>query len=205
MRDHHSSEVKSKENSSGECTTSSDSEAGININISPLLATRNAGTFGYKLPKKPYVVVSKSGRKQLRKVDAIASKYVYGILDEGCNSCCHGERWARDANRKLAKLGYRIDEIDNNPRMISGIGEGRTNGKYAVPYALRSIEGQTIAGIMTSHQIADASHPILISIEMQAKLGLIKDVRAGTIAHQDYPDERLEIVRQKVQAYSRSG
>ena len=81
--------------------------------------------------------------------------------------------------------------------MISGIGEGRTNGRFAVPYALQSIEGQTIAGVATSHQIEGASHPILLSIEMQTKLSFIKDIRAGTIKLQDYPDERLEIVRQE--------
>ena len=31
---------------------------------------------------------------------------------------------------------------------------------------------------------------------MQSKLGFIKEVRAGTIKLLDYPDERLEIVRQ---------
>ena len=81
--------------------------------------------------------------------------------------------------------------------MISGIGEGRTKGRYAIPYALQSIEGQTIAGVTTSHEIEGASHPILLSIEMQGKLGLVKDIRAGTIKLRDYPDERLEIVRQK--------
>ena len=80
--------------------------------------------------------------------------------------------------------------------MISGIGEGRTNGRFAVPFALQSIGGQTIAGVTFSHQIEEANHPILLSIEMQSKLGFIKDIRAGTIKLQDYPNERLEIVRQ---------
>ena len=32
---------------------------------------------------------------------------------------------------------------------------------------------------------------------MQAKLGFVKDIRAGTIRLRDYPDERLEIVWQE--------
>ena len=86
--------------------------------------------------------------------------------------------------------------IDSDARTISGIGEGRSNGRFAIPFAIRSIGGQTIAGVTISHQIEDANHPILLSIEMQAKQGFIKDVRAGTIKLLDYPDERLEIVRQ---------
>ena len=145
---------------------------------------------------RPCVSLSKNERKKLRKVDPILSEYVYAIVDEGCNSCCHGKLWALNAIAKFEKLGYRFDMIDNNPRMISGIGEGRSNGRFAIPFAIRSIGGQTIAGVTISHQIEDANHPILLSIDMQSKLGFIKDVRAGTIKLLDYPDERLEIVRQ---------
>ena len=53
-----------------------------------------------------------------------------------------------------------------------------------------------MAGVTITHQIEDANHPILLSIDMQSKLGFIKDVIAGTIKLLDYPDARLEIVRQ---------
>ena len=37
----------------------------------------------------------------LRVVDPIADDCVWAIIDEGCNSCCHGEVWRKNAQAKM--------------------------------------------------------------------------------------------------------
>ena len=65
-----------------------------------------------------------------------------------------------NAREKLRKLGHQFEMIDNDARTIAGIGEGKSNGRYTVPFAIKTIGGQTIAGVTASHQIEDAKHSI---------------------------------------------
>ena len=37
----------------------------------------------------------------LRVVDPIADESVWVIIDDGCNSCCHGEVWRQNAEAKM--------------------------------------------------------------------------------------------------------
>ena len=42
-----------------------------------------------------------------RVVDAITDEGVWVIVDDGANSCCHGDAWRRNAEDKVYKLGFR--------------------------------------------------------------------------------------------------
>ena len=37
----------------------------------------------------------------LRVVDPIADEGVWAVIDDGCNSCCHGEVWRQNAEAKM--------------------------------------------------------------------------------------------------------
>eukprot|EP00971_Amphidinium_carterae_P023225 458280-Amphidinium_carterae.1 len=41
-------------------------------------------------------------------IDPLMHPGIWGILDEGCNSSCHGASWATNAQKKLARLGYAV-------------------------------------------------------------------------------------------------
>ena len=112
----------------------------------------------------------------LRYVDPIQDKHVWAIIDEGCNSCCHGELWATNAKEKLRKLGYQFETIDNETRTITGIGEGKSNRRYTIPFAIKTTGGIAVAGAVGSRQIEAAQHPILLSLDVQAELAFVKDV-----------------------------
>ena len=55
----------------------------------------------------------------------------------------------------------------------------------------------TIPGTVSSHEMPEKDHPLLLSQAAQAKLGFVKDVRDGTITMRDYENQHLEVVRQK--------
>ena len=42
--------------------------------------------------------------RSLRVVDPIADEGVWAIIDDGCNSCCHGEVWRQNAEAKVKVL-----------------------------------------------------------------------------------------------------
>ena len=53
-----------------------------------------------------------------------------------------------------------------------------------------------ILGYVHSHVIPEKTHPLLLSQACQAKLGMTKRVRDGSITHDDYDAQSLEVVRQ---------
>ena len=53
-----------------------------------------------------------------------------------------------------------------------------------------------IPGTFEGHEIPEGQHILLISQSVQAKLGMVKDVRDGMIWIKDYEGQRLEVVRQ---------
>ena len=40
-------------------------------------------------------------------VDVFKDSEVWAVLDEGCNSTCHGKRWAENAEKKFSALGWK--------------------------------------------------------------------------------------------------
>ena len=70
-------------------------------------------------------------------------------------------------------------------------------GKWQLPFGLMLEESKLdIPGSVSSYEIEDGKHPLLISQSVQATAGMVKNVRAGTITLQDCDQEHIEVVRQ---------
>ena len=99
-------------------------------------------------------------RGDLHVVDPLESPYVWAIVDEGCNMCCHGEHWMTDAVEKWKWSSYSPVLVDQRNPIIKGIGEVATIGKYALPFGIQTLKDKRrIPGIVQSHMIKGASHP----------------------------------------------
>ena len=77
----------------------------------------------------------------LRVVDPIADDRVWAIIDDGCNSCCHGEVWRQNAETKMKVLGLHPIWLHRKATTFNGVGTSTTSGK------LNNSHGHTIAGI----------------------------------------------------------
>ena len=53
-----------------------------------------------------------------------------------------------------------------------------------------------IPGCVHSHEILEKTHPLFVSQACQAKLGMTKRVRDGSITLDDYDAQSLEVARQ---------
>ena len=70
-------------------------------------------------------------------------------------------------------------------------------GKLKIPMAIRLQESDTvIPGCVHSREIPEKTHPLLVSQACQAKLGMAKRVREGSITLDDYDAQSLEVARQ---------
>ena len=56
--------------------------------------------------------------------------------------------------------------------------------------------GRIIPGCVHTHEIPVKSHPLLLSLACQAKLGRVKHVCHGSISLDDCGGQKLEVVRQ---------
>ena len=72
-------------------------------------------------------------------------------------------------------------------------------GKLKMLMATRLQESDmVIPGCVHSHEIPEKTHPLLLSEARQAKLGMTKRVREGSITLDDYDAQSLEVTRQVV-------
>ena len=137
---------------------------------------------------------------QLRVVDPLEDEGVWAIVDDGSNSCCHGQIWRKNAEAKWKKLGFKCILKNSKRHVFGGIGSGSTHssGKYRMPFAMQLMQSRlNLPGAIDSHEIADKSHPMLLSQTAQAKFGFIKNIRRGTLTLEDYANQGSEVARQK--------
>ena len=67
-----------------------------------------------------------------------------------------------------------------------------------MPFALQLAQSKrNLPGTVDSHEIADKSTPMLLSLPVQAEWGFIKNMRNATIHLEDYPDQSLEVAEEK--------
>ena len=133
---------------------------------------------------------------KLRVVDPITDEGVWAIVDDACNSSCHGRSWRLNAEEKWKMKGFNSFVRSSKPTTFKGVGNAQTAGKLHVPFATKLVEsGMIIPGGMDSHELPTADHPMLISQSVQARLGMIKCIRNGIIWLQDYDNQTLEVVR----------
>jgi hypothetical protein len=74
-------------------------------------------------------------------IDPYADDGVWIALDEGCNTTCHSQGRARNAEQKFRNLGFRMAWIHKNPKKFRGIGPGpcTATGKRAIPMGSSSL------------------------------------------------------------------
>ena len=143
-----------------------------------------------------YPLMAESEPPGLPWVDIYEDPGIWAVLDEGCNSTCHGEQWARNAEMKLNKLGYRVRWINRDPKTYKGVGQSRTVGKKCFPFAIELIPTSLrVPGTLTSHELKQEVTPLLLSLPAQARLGLCKDERDGTMTMKDYPGQQVKLFR----------
>ena len=66
--------------------------------------------------------------RNLRVVDPIADEGVWAIIDDGCNSCCHGEVWRQNAEAKMKALGFRSNWLHRKATTFNGVRTSTTSG-----------------------------------------------------------------------------
>ena len=137
------------------------------------------------------------GTTKLRVVDPYEDEGIWAIVDEGANSNTHSDAWRKNAEKKWERLGFQCYLRNATITTFSGVGSKASSGKYQLPCGLRLEESYMILpGGLSSHEMPNSNHPLLLSQSFQAKLGFQKDVRDGTITMKEYDGQSLEVVRQ---------
>ena len=137
-----------------------------------------------------------SGPADLPWVNIFEDEDVWAVLDEGCNSTCHGTRWAEDAEKKFNKKGWKCPWVHHRGKEYSGVGNETTIGKRNWPFAFEITPSTLrIPGTLASHQLPNEYAPLLLSGVAQGRLGLVKNTRTGEVTLEDYPDQKVQLYR----------
>ena len=106
----------------------------------------------------------------LRVVDPIADEGVWAIIDAGCNSCCHGEVWRRNAETKIFVLRFQPLWVHRKGTTLNGIGTSTTGGKLKIPLSVRlQVSDMVIPGCVHSHEILEKTHPFVTVTGMKSR------------------------------------
>ena len=146
---------------------------------------------------KKYVSNMTVKQLEVPEVDILKDEGIWIILDEVCNSNCHGDEWARNCEEKLKNFGHEFTWINHKPKGFNGIGgKVQTVGKREMPAAWTLEQsGLVVPGKIQSHKQI-GSHPLLLSKASQAQLGFIKNMQANTVYMKRY-GEHLPVRRAK--------
>ena len=128
-------------------------------------------------------------------MDPFGHDGIFALLDEGCNSSCHSRSWRINAELKL-KRGPRL-AMKDTPRTAGtykGIGGAETTCRKVVPICLKMEPSElTVSGSIATNEIDGQDFPLLLSLQVQQKLGLKKDTRRGIVELTDYPGQFLRL------------
>ena len=142
-------------------------------------------------------------------IDTRLHEGVWALIDEGCNTCCHGELWRKNAEMKFRRLGFTPTLETEKESEFKGIGKKESTGVWRIPLGLllenvdvgyeerKYTVSLHLPGSVLSHEMKGSDHPILLSQGFQAALGFEKDMRFGIIRLKDYDGLGLEVCRQK--------
>ena len=118
------------------------------------------------------------------------------MLDEGCNTTCHGKGWRLHAERILANHGMQLLQVSQTSGTFKGVGASRTTGKWRVPFALQmEPTGALLHGDLESAELDSNDVPCLLSLTDQVQLGFVKNLRSGTVTLEDFPGQQLPLAR----------
>ena len=125
-----------------------------------------------------------------RTVNVHEDEGIWILLDEGCNSNCHGKEWAKNAEKKLSKYGLEFKWMNRTTKHTKVLVQTkvRTYGKRCMPASIKLNNGKVIKCTLESHE-QEGKHPVLLSKPSQAELGLVKNMRKNTCYLMDYGEE----------------
>ena len=142
---------------------------------------------------RPYICLTSTSGGAIRSyadaptpeiVDTETDDRIFALLDDGCNRCCHSSYWMERASKKLHKLNRKIKVLNHRERSFEGIGEGRctTIGSRLIPIAIELSGGDVaLDGEMESTELREGKSGLLLSLQAQALMGLVKDMETGSI------------------------
>ena len=82
-------------------------------------------------------------------------KVIWQIIDDGCNSFCHGEVWRQNAEMKMKVWAF-ILLAAQKATTFNGVGTSTTSGKLNIPMAIRLQESDmVIPGCVHPHEIPE--------------------------------------------------
>ena len=120
---------------------------------------------------------------------------IWVMLDEGCNTTCHGRRWRQNAESVLSKHGLRMLRVSDASGSFRGIGSSRCTGKFKLPFALGLRPDGVLNGDLESSELENDEVLCLLSLQDQTQLGLCKDLRSGRVTLTDFPNVWLPVAR----------
>ena len=152
------------------------------------------GNFLIKSPSATLEEMNEIPEAELPLIDPRKDDDKVGILiDEGCNSICHGEHWRQEAEKIMPGC---IKKIGNTGSSYTGVGNAECTGVYMIYFCIKlDPSGMCLRGSFKSNELKGSDTPLLLSLPAQSKLGLIKDVRRGLCHLEDYPGQRLPLAR----------
>ena len=110
---------------------------------------------------------------------------VWVMLDEGCNTTCHGTAWRLHSATVLAKHGLRTLRLDSNGGSFKGVGSAKAIGRHLLPFALK-LGRSPLLGEIRSVELDSPDLLCLLSLQDQVQLGLVKDLRKSRVRLSGY-------------------
>ena len=77
-------------------------------------------------------------------VDPVADEDVWATIDDGCNSCCHGEVWRQNAETEMKVLGLHPIWMLRKATTFHDVGTSTTSGKLKILMAIRLQESDMV-------------------------------------------------------------
>ena len=115
------------------------------------------------------------------------------MLDEGCNSTCHAR-----TTKVLSKHGLKMEKLDHSGGQFRGVGAARVLGRWRMPFSVQLRPSELrVHGELESTELDNKEMLMLLSLQAQSQLGLVKDMRQGTASMSDYPGQSLRLSRHK--------
>ena len=123
----------------------------------------------------------------MTRIDLKTDPRVFAVLDDGCDRTCHTPAFINHMRVVLESEGKELSPPVGEARHYTGIGGCRATGRRSIPFGLALPDGSSVRAELKSNELSIGTERImLLSINAQATLGLVKDTRAGTCFLKDY-------------------
>ena len=87
----------------------------------------------------------------------------------------------------LPRHGRTVSEFAEDPRVYAGVGERTSTGSRRFPMGMKGTNGLRVVATLRSQELPNDEDPyILISLNLQKKMNMIKDVASGTCYLKQY-------------------